>query len=69
MQKVTKPQRNLICKLGEGAIMKNGREYSFSDGSTAHATVVENLIEKGVLAPNNDSLLPGMTQTYSIAGE
>ncbi len=60
LSKAAKGRPSLLSRDGDGrTYMANGRSIRESGG-------LAELIEAGVLAPNGDALLPGMTQTYQF---
>jgi hypothetical protein len=63
MAGLTKRQTEILERIRkDGAVMRDEGGFNFISGETAHAKVVRNLIEKGELVDNDDSLFgPGQT--------
>ena len=69
MAKLTKRQTEVLGRIkGDGAVMRCDSGFHFCSGETAHGRIIRNLIEKGELIDNEDSLFDGVPgQTLSAA--
>ena len=41
--------------------------FHLANGESVHTTVAQNLIDRGLVTPQNDGLLVGHAQTYRVA--
>ena len=68
MEKLTKAQQRILDRVGiDGALMRCDDGFQFTSGETAHARVVRNLINKGALIDNDDSMFGTPSQTLRAA--
>ncbi len=74
---LSKRARNILARLAKAAkghprlLSQNadGRRFMANGRQIRESGALSELFESGVLTPNGDALLPGMTQTYQFNPE
>jgi hypothetical protein len=63
--KLTRSQKRIYERAKMEPILIDSEGFRWTNGAVVHKRVFNNLIEKGLLKPNNDGLFTGFSQTWS----